>query len=162
MQALPVATSVYRWLVDAEVSAIVGWLGTVTGVIGLGMTIAVFRSTNAIRREFLVSVRVPRQLQDLRTCSTALSGHLNGHDLDSPELLVQVARVSEIAASLRNKVLRERSGLPQKLARLSDLATSFGRRQTKERLTELWVHMQATEEAIVQWLQDRQWSHHGD
>ena len=149
----------YSWWVSADVSAIVGWVGTISGLIGLAMTIAVYRSTSGIRRDFLISARVPKQVDELAACATVISVHMSGVDLNNAELLRAIARLAVISQSLRQKLSsRETKQIAEKLGIVEALAKNRETERSAETLLALWVKTQAALEALGQWLKDRDWS----
>lgn len=149
----------YSWWISTEVSAIVGWAGTISGLIGLMMTIVVYRSTSGIRRDFLISARVPKQVDELTACATVISLHMSGVDLNNPELRREIARLAVISQSLRQKLsTRDSKLISEKLGIVEKLAKDGDSVRTSETLLELWVKTQAALEALGQWLKDRDWS----
>jgi hypothetical protein len=151
---------VYAWMVREEVSAIVGWLGLFIGMLGLGLTVAVFRSTSAIRQAFLTTARVPKQLDELQSCASEISNYLAGDDLDSVELRRQVIRSGEIVGSISQKAKASPEPLRRRIAKFTALVAAFERERTKDSLKEIYVQVQGICEALSQWLQDRNWSTH--
>lgn len=149
-----------EWMLSSSVMGILSWLGFAIGVIGLGLTIAVYRSTAAIRSAFLISARVPKQLEDLRTCASVISEYLQGEELDSVVLRKEVARLGEIANSIQQKTKTELASLSVRLEALNELAGKFEQSRTQENLMEIYVQAQGACEALNQWLSDRSWSSH--
>ena len=149
----------YSWWISTEVSAIVGWAGTISGLIGLAMTVAVYRSTSGIRRVFLISARVPKQVDELAACATVISLHMSGVDLNNAELRREIARLAVISQSLRQKLsTRDTKLISEKLSIVEKLAKDGDSVRTAETLLEMWVKTQAALEALGQWLKDRDWS----
>lgn len=148
------------WITDSNVVAIVGWLGLLVSLAGLGLTVAVYRSTSAIRQAFLISARVPKQLEELRLCATAISEHLAGADLHDAGLRRDVIRLGEIASSIREKIAKEKGHMSTRLTDLLAKTSQYEANRTREQLTEIYVRAQGTCEAIDQWLQDRDWRTH--
>jgi hypothetical protein len=149
----------YGWLISPEVSAWVGWVGTVSGLIGLMVTFAVFKSTTAIRKDFLISVRVPKQIDEIANCATLIAAHMNGSDLNNVELQKEIARLAVISQSLAGKLSsRDTRGISEKLIAVERMARQCENHRTSELIQDLWVKTQAALEASRQWLKDRDWS----
>lgn len=148
------------WFLSSDVSAVVGWLGLLISVAGLLLTIAVYKSTSAIRQTFLITARVPKQLEDLRQCASAVSEHLAGADLNSAALRRDVARLGEIASSIAEKISAEGGQVGTRLRELATSAVAYESGRSVDRLTDIYVRAQGSCEALDQWLQDRDWRTH--
>jgi hypothetical protein len=152
-------TVLYSWLVSSEVTAWVGWVGTLAGLLGLIITIAVYRSTGVIRRDFLISVRVPKQVDEIAACATVVAAHMGGADLNSIELQGAIARLAVISESLAEKLSsRETKFICEKLLTVERVARQCEAGRTSQLIQDLWVKTQAAVEAAKQWLEDRDWS----
>lgn len=148
---------IYLWLVDAEVAAIVGWVGLILGLIGLGLTVAVYRGTSALRLEFLANARIPKQLDDLKARASVISSSLGTGDYETAELRAQMASLAEVIRSTKQKVHGKGS---QPLHASQDAVlkniSNFSAQRTEENLLEAYVSLNATIEAMSQWIQDRE------
>jgi hypothetical protein len=152
-------SSTVSWALSSDITGVVTWIGTIVSIVGLVITLAVYNSTSAIRKEFLVSARVPRQLEDVKKYQIVISSYLNGTDLNNSELLEAIAKLTAIVESLSEKLTKKQSPLiHSKLSLVQAELMSFQSTKTAESLTELWIKTTSTVEAMTQWLGDRDWS----
>lgn len=147
----------YLWLVDAEVAAIVGWIGLFLGFLGLGLTVAVYRGTSALRLEFLANARIPKQLDDLKDRASIISGSLGTENYETAELRAQVASLAEVIRSTKQKV-HGKGSKPLHVSQDAVLKNieNFTAQRTEANLLEVYVSLNATIEATSQWIQDRE------
>lgn len=150
----------FAWFLQADVAAAVGWLSLIMTIAGLVLTVAVYKSTSAIRQAFLISARVPQQLSNLRECASAISEYLAGDDLGNASLRRDVVRLGEIASSIAEKIQSEGGSIAARLHKLSMAASGYEEVRVLERLTDIYVQTQGACEALDQWLQDRDWRTH--
>jgi hypothetical protein len=154
-----VVSSTVSWALSSDVTGVVTWIGTIISIVGLAITLAVYNSTSAIRKEFLVSARVPKQLEDVKKYQIVISGFLNGADLNHSTLLEAIAKLTAIVESLSEKLTKKKNPLiHSKLNLVQAELKSFQSTRTAESLTELWIKTTSTVEAMTQWLDDRDWS----
>jgi hypothetical protein len=148
---------IYLWLVDTEVTAIVGWVGLLLGFISLFLTVAVYRGTSALRLEFLANARIPRQLDDLKQRASIISESLGSGKYETAELRAQMASLAEVIRSTKQKVHGKGSESlhASQDAVLANIA-SFSEERTEANLMEAYVSLNATIEAMSQWIQDRE------
>jgi hypothetical protein len=147
----------YLWLVDAEVAAIVGWMGLLLGFIGLALTVAVYRGTAALRLEFLANARIPKQLDDLKKRASIISESLGTGNYETAELRAQIASLAEVIRSTKQKV-HGKGSKPLHASQEAVLKNlvSFSAQRTEGNLMEAYVSLNATIEAMSQWIQDRE------
>lgn len=128
---------IYFWFVDAEMAAIVGWIGLVLGFISLALTVAVYRGTSALRQEFLANARVPRHLIDLKERASIISASLGSGSYETAELRAQMASLAEVIRSTRQKV-RGKGGesLHTSLEAVLNNIASFAMQRTEGSLIE--------------------------